>query len=260
MPRIRTIKPSFFTSTTVAELPIEARLTFIGLWTYVDDDGRAVDDPRLVKAAIWPLDDRRNATAIEKDLAVLAKRGFIERYTHDSHRYLRVRAWRDHQRINRPQPSRLPRSPEETASETHDTADENSVTTHAPFTDDAVNAHGTRTEPSPPERKGKERNPHLHLLVSQQGQARDCSEMEIRKATTIAERIADTITAAGGRPPDPADIAGVVWWAADALDLNVVDEAVGNCSKAKSLNYVATTLRSWAGQRDIDLPEWRPQP
>ena len=67
MARIRSIKPEFFTSLTIADLTVEQRLTFIGLWTHVDDEGRCVDDSRLIKAAIWPLDDR--TAAVGQDIA-----------------------------------------------------------------------------------------------------------------------------------------------------------------------------------------------
>ena len=47
MARIRTIKPSIFSSLTVSSWPIEARWTFAGLLTYLDDAGRGIDEPRL---------------------------------------------------------------------------------------------------------------------------------------------------------------------------------------------------------------------
>ena len=52
MGRIRSIKPEFFTSEVVAELPLSTRLTFIGLWTYVDDNGVGLDNELLVTAAL----------------------------------------------------------------------------------------------------------------------------------------------------------------------------------------------------------------
>jgi hypothetical protein len=110
MARIRTIKPEFFTSLTVANLTVEARLTFIGLWTHVDDDGRAVDDARLIKAAVWPLDDRV-AADIERDLQALTDASLIVRYKVGGRSYLAVRTWREHQRINRPTKSKLPPPP-----------------------------------------------------------------------------------------------------------------------------------------------------
>lgn len=111
MARIRTIKPDFFTSLTVADLSLEQRLTFIGLWTHCDDAGRCVDDARLVKAAIWPLDDRTSAD-VEGDVRALADAGLIVRYVVDGRHFMAVTGWSEHQRINRPTPSKCP-PPEE---------------------------------------------------------------------------------------------------------------------------------------------------
>jgi hypothetical protein len=68
MARIRSIKPEFFTSLTIGSLSERARLAFIGIWTFVDDYGRAVDDARLVKAAVFPLDDRITVKAVAEVL------------------------------------------------------------------------------------------------------------------------------------------------------------------------------------------------
>jgi hypothetical protein len=107
MARIRTIKPEFFTSLTVCRLPVHARLTFIGLWTHVDDEGRCVDDSRLVKAAVWPLDDRTSAD-VEADLSLLTESSLITRYTVSERSFIAVRGWSEHQRINRPTKSKFP--------------------------------------------------------------------------------------------------------------------------------------------------------
>jgi hypothetical protein len=107
MARIRTIKPDFFGSLTIASLTLHARLTFIGLWTHCDDEGRCVDDPRLIRAAAWPLDDRV-AADVEEDLRALTEASLIVRYEVDGRRYIAVRTWLEHQRINRPTPSRFP--------------------------------------------------------------------------------------------------------------------------------------------------------
>lgn len=148
MARIRTIKPEFFTSLTIADLTPEQRLTFIGLWTHVDDEGRCVDDPRLIKAAIWPLDDR-TAADIEVDLKALTESSLITRYTLNRKRYLAVTNWAEHQRINRPTESKLP-APEEG----DPTPPEPPTSTNG----DSYMAHGELTEDSPQERKGKEGN------------------------------------------------------------------------------------------------------
>lgn len=107
MPRIRTIKPEFFTSLTIADLTPEQRLTFIGLWTHVDDEGRCVDDARLIKAAIWPIDDR-TAADVEIDIKALGAADLIQRYVCRNKRYLAVTNWHEHQKINRPSVSKFP--------------------------------------------------------------------------------------------------------------------------------------------------------
>lgn len=143
MARIRSIKPEFFTSLTVADLTPEQRLTFIGLWTHADDEGRCVDDARLIKAAIWPLDDR-TAADIEQDLGALSESSLILRYTLNRKRYLAVRGWAEHQRINRPTASKLPPPPETPIPDLTCT-DETSPTSHGGLTEDSL-----------AERKGKE--------------------------------------------------------------------------------------------------------
>lgn len=108
MARIRSVKPEFFTSVTVAELTRDARLTWIGLWTHVDDAGRCPDDPRLIKAALFALDDDLDPTAVEALLVELSTAGRIVRYEVDGRRYLEVVGFLQHQRIDRPKPSRCP--------------------------------------------------------------------------------------------------------------------------------------------------------
>ncbi len=75
--RIRTIKPQFFKNDELAELPMSARLFFIGLWTLADSEGRLEDRPRRIKAEIFPFDN------IDADdlLSRLQSAGFIIRYT-----------------------------------------------------------------------------------------------------------------------------------------------------------------------------------
>jgi hypothetical protein len=107
MARIRTIKPEFFSSDTVAQLSFRARLTWIGLWTYCDDFGRGRDNVKLIKAAVWPLDDVDTAE-IEKDLAELADLRLITRYYANDKGYLTVESWSEHQKVSHPTESKIP--------------------------------------------------------------------------------------------------------------------------------------------------------
>lgn len=105
MARIRSIKPEFFTSLDIACLTIPARLLFIGLWTYVDDQGRGLDEVRLIKAAIFPLDDALTTKAIEKLMVELATCGRIHRYQDDGQNVFQIDNW-THQKIDRPRDSK----------------------------------------------------------------------------------------------------------------------------------------------------------
>lgn len=96
MARIRNIKPEFFTSESVSVLPLRARLTWIGLWTHCDNHGRTRDNVKLIKAAVWPLDDV-SLKDIEDDLATLTDHGRIVRYGVAGKRYLVITNWGEHQ-------------------------------------------------------------------------------------------------------------------------------------------------------------------
>jgi hypothetical protein len=110
MARIRTIKPEFWKSESIARLPIRCRLTFIALWSYVDDNGVGRDNERLVAAEVYPLEDdpREAVDWIREDLATLARESRIVRYTVEGRRYLHVTGWSEHQKIDRPNRPRYP--------------------------------------------------------------------------------------------------------------------------------------------------------
>ena len=112
MSRIRTVKPEFFASLSIAELSIPARLHFIGLWTHADDDGRAEDEPRLLKAALWPLDDHMTPAKIEAIQEELATHGKIVRYFIQPRRYCAIVNFSTHQKIDRKRASKLPAPPD----------------------------------------------------------------------------------------------------------------------------------------------------
>ena len=110
MARIRSIKPGFCTSEAIAALPVPVRLHFAMLWTHCDDHGRGVDNPRLIKAALWPLDDDVTAAVVESYQETLADHGRIDRYEVDGKRYFQVLRWDEHQRPQRPADSVIPES------------------------------------------------------------------------------------------------------------------------------------------------------
>jgi hypothetical protein len=111
MARIRTVKPQLFTSRTVSAWPVGIRWTFAGLFTYMDDYGRGLDEARLVKAEVYPLDDRMPARKVEEHLAFIAANGPLCRYSVDDSAFLHIVTWTEHQRVNRPTKSKIPPCP-----------------------------------------------------------------------------------------------------------------------------------------------------
>lgn len=111
MARIRTIKPEFWKSEEIAQLPHRTRLTFIALWSYVDDNGVGRDVPQLIAGELFALEpDPREALAnVRGDLARLSEHDRITRYTVDSRPFLYVNNWDRHQRIDKPNKDRYPR-------------------------------------------------------------------------------------------------------------------------------------------------------
>lgn len=93
MARARNIKPGFFVNEKLVELPYEARLMFIGLWTLADREGRLEDRPTRIKMTLFPAD------AVDADdlLQQLHDAGFILRYEVDGRKYIEVTAFTKHQ-------------------------------------------------------------------------------------------------------------------------------------------------------------------
>ena len=145
MARIRTIKPDAFTSDSLSSVPRGTRWTFAGLWTYADDAGRGRDDVRLIKAALYPLDDDVTLEHVAEDLELLRSIGAICRYVVAERGYLHMPNW-GHQKINRPTPAKSPPCP----------LHEGGESGHVLDCEDSLTTHGILTEPSTWERKGRE--------------------------------------------------------------------------------------------------------
>ena len=97
MPRSRNIKPGFFRNADLVELPVEARLLFVGLWTLADREGRLEDRPKQIKMEIFPAD----CFDCDALLTSLASTGMIERYEVGGKRYLHVVNFTKHQNPHR---------------------------------------------------------------------------------------------------------------------------------------------------------------
>lgn len=110
--RIRSIKPEFWRSSAISQLAIEDRLLFVGLWSYVDDNGVGKDKLSAIAADLFADDLERDApetfARVSRGLARLSEAGRIVRYTVAGGEFLRVVNWSEHQRIDKPGKARYP--------------------------------------------------------------------------------------------------------------------------------------------------------
>ena len=138
--RIRTIKPEFWRSDDIAALSVEDRLLFIGLWSYVEDNGVGRDEPQLIQCDLYPLDPFSEASVrTHGGLMRLSQQGLITRYKGpDGRKYLQVNSWDKHQKINRPSKPRFPQYNAENC-----TLTEGSVSPQCTLTEGSLPEQGT---------------------------------------------------------------------------------------------------------------------
>ncbi|WP_195183155.1 hypothetical protein [Mycobacteroides abscessus] len=177
--RIRSIKPEFWRSQDISAIEDWAtRLLFIGLWSYVDDNGVGVDRVALIAADLFADDLERDPSEtfarVSRGLLQLAEASRIARYEVDGRSFLFVNGWADHQRIDHPNAPRFPlpdgtiarpTSEKPTVSRGSTKASRKSRETVAPGTGEQRNrgtgeqaapktsrTHQPSTAPTPPER------------------------------------------------------------------------------------------------------------
>jgi hypothetical protein len=144
MGRIRTIKPEFWTDEKVGELKRDERLLFLGLLNLADDEGVLKATPAFIKGQIFAYDEDLSIADVRTWIEALISKKMLIPFEYNSEKFLLVRTFKAHQKINRPTPSKIPKNILESI-----------------LNADSVNAHGGLTEDSLPEGKGKEREEEI---------------------------------------------------------------------------------------------------
>ena len=103
MARNRIIKKEAYCDNKLIELEIPQRFMFIGMTNFADDEGIHLNNPKVLKAEIFPADDIK-VSYIEKTLLKMADLGLIV-FNEDRSLY-RISNFLLHQKINRPYPSK----------------------------------------------------------------------------------------------------------------------------------------------------------
>ena len=109
MPRIRTIKPEFWTDSKLARgLTRDQRLLYIGLWNQADDKGRFRASARMLLGVIFPFDEDLDTAFIEGALERMHELERVVLYEADGERFGQIVRFREHQVINKPSHSSIP--------------------------------------------------------------------------------------------------------------------------------------------------------
>lgn len=105
--RIRTIKPEFYSNEKLSTLPEVTHYGMAaGLLTYADDEGYFNANPKLIKAALFPIRDA--SVSIPEMLEQLSSIDFIALIDGpDGRAYGHVVNFSEHQRVSHPTPSKI---------------------------------------------------------------------------------------------------------------------------------------------------------
>lgn len=172
MARIRTIKPEFWKHEDLSALPEATHMLAAALLNHADDEGYFNANPGLIRAECCPLRDP--SVSPHDSLNLLRKIGYLRLGTGaDGKRYGHVLKFGDHQRINRPTPSKI---------KAVGIVWEDSPTTHPQL-----------TESSPPERKGKEQGKEQGKEEEQKGTPDGDSQHASAKPTCITNEKAERL-------------------------------------------------------------------
>ena len=110
MPRKRQIDPDIWKSEQVVDLPVEARLLFIGMISQADDEGRLKGSTFALKMSIFPADSCDQGMIKQWRDAIINNR-LVALYSANGTEYLWIPNFKKHQYMTKSFPSKLPEPP-----------------------------------------------------------------------------------------------------------------------------------------------------
>lgn len=112
MPRIRTIKPEFWSSPGIENTSPWSRLLFIAMWNWADDAGRGTCQLRELQAFAFPYDEDAPEVAtmagFRRTLAEVRDQYDVVFYKVSGRPYYAIPSWKRHQRNERTAKSKYP--------------------------------------------------------------------------------------------------------------------------------------------------------
>jgi 5-methylcytosine-specific restriction endonuclease McrA len=108
--RIRTVKPEFWEDETIGTLSRDARLLFIATFNMADDEGLLRWTVAYIKAQAFLYDEDMSAAGVAELMNELVTAGLIYPYRAGKaqQQLAMIVNFHRHQKVNRPQPSKLP--------------------------------------------------------------------------------------------------------------------------------------------------------
>lgn len=97
MPRIRSIKPEFWSSPSVTAMSPVARLLFIAMWNWADDAGRGTYFPRELMGFAFPNDEDMSVADFRGIVAEIRAHCAVEFYDVAGRHYFEIPSWKKHQ-------------------------------------------------------------------------------------------------------------------------------------------------------------------
>ena len=148
MARIRTIKPKFWDDRKIGKLSRDARLLYMGIWTFSDDMGVCIADATWLKSKVFPY-DQIQAQQVGKWIGELVANGVVKIIEFNGEEFIYTPTFGQDQIINRPNTDDL-NIPKGLIINDNGTITEQSVINHGTITEQSVINHGTITEQSVP--------------------------------------------------------------------------------------------------------------
>lgn len=108
MPRIRTVKPEHWEDKELPNISLQAHLLWIGIWNFSDDDGVIENDSVLIRSKVFPRRTDIRIEQVREWIDQLVKARFLVPFEYQGESYLLNRTFVTHQKIDRPQPSKIP--------------------------------------------------------------------------------------------------------------------------------------------------------
>lgn len=101
MPRIRTVKPEFFTSPDIGQLEPHARLLYMAMWCWADDFGIGETNINGLLGFAFPDSDEISAPILRRFCADLARICHVNFFTVRGRHYYAIPTWDKHQKTER---------------------------------------------------------------------------------------------------------------------------------------------------------------